>query len=403
MATDYDVVVIGAGINGVGVAEALAAAGYKTLVVEKSGVGTQTSSRSSKLIHGGLRYLESGQFGLVRKALKARATLLHLAPELVKPTPFVIPVYPHSQRQAGTLRLGLGLYALLSGFDPLGRFQQLAIPDLAKDGLNCDGVSHALQYWDASTDDQVLTVAVMESALRCGAELLCPATLTALQQVDGGYRIDCDLLSADKVVQQQSLTCAAVVNCAGPWVNEVISLVTPNSKQVSVEWVQGAHIILDHPAPSQVYYLESPTDHRVVFVMPWQGQTMVGTTETVFQTLPEEIRPTAQEICYLEMLYRHYFPNNQAKTVASFAGLRVLPKLDSDAFSRPRDTLLFTDPQHPDLLSVYGGKLTTYRDTASRVLNWSCRRLGARESVADYPSLPLYPPVNAVASPAAKR
>ncbi|GAA5214212.1 FAD-dependent oxidoreductase [Corallincola platygyrae] len=385
----YDLAIIGAGINGVGIAECAAAAGYRVLVIERKGVGSETSCRSSKLIHGGLRYLESGQIGLVKKALRARRTLLKIAPDLVHPVPFVFPVYQHSKRAPWILGTGLALYGVLAGLDPLAKFRRVAETEWDQlDGLMFDDLAAVFQYWDAQTDDQLLTRSVMESAQRCGAELLCPVAVEKVTFKQNRYQITMD--------SGEQLETSVVVNSAGPWVNEVLACVVPEVKPVPIHWVQGAHIELTGPVPKQIYYLESPGDGRVVFVMPWQDRIMVGTTETQYEQLPEHIEATPQEVDYLLNVYRHYFPLHKVSLVSSWAGLRVLPAMNDNPFSRPRDTWLQSSPNHPNMLNVYGGKLTTYRDTAIRAVKWCRSRLGLRPEVADYQTLKLVPPEDAI-------
>ncbi|MGL4746222.1 MAG: FAD-dependent oxidoreductase, partial [Shewanella sp.] len=182
--SSYDIAIIGGGISGVGIAQYAAAAGYSTLLIEKGEIGGQTSANSSKLIHGGLRYLESGQINLVRKSLLERRNLLDLAPSLVKPVPFYIPVYQDSQRNPLTIRAGLSLYALLSEFDPLGRFVSIpAVHWHRFKGLKLSGLKAVFQYWDAQTDDKLLTQAVARSAQALGAHIYVEAEFLQLNHL----------------------------------------------------------------------------------------------------------------------------------------------------------------------------------------------------------------------------
>jgi glycerol-3-phosphate dehydrogenase len=185
----YDIVVIGAGIQGVGVAQAAAAAGYSVLVLEQSGIAAGTSSKSSKLIHGGLRYLETGQLGLVRESLRERALLLKLAPELVKLRHLHIPIYRTSSRSAFTIAAGLSLYKLLSGMSEDTRFRRLRRSEWQSlDGLKTEGLQQVFRYAEAQTDDAGLTEAVMHSAQQLGAELQMPARFEAAVIGDDGCR-----------------------------------------------------------------------------------------------------------------------------------------------------------------------------------------------------------------------
>jgi len=383
---DYDIVIIGGGIQGVGVAQAAAAAGYRVLLLEKQAIASATSSRSSKLIHGGLRYLETAQFGLVRKALRERAILLHIAPDLVRPIVFHIPVYKNSSRKSWQIRLGLSLYALLGGLTPLTRFKHFSRAEyLLCDGLQTDELSALYRYWDAQTDDVALTRAVMHSALELGAKLRCPAEVISACHADNIYQ----LRYRDKNGEKQ-LSCHAVVNASGPWVNAVLKKIAPQSSRLAVDLVQGAHVLLDAPAPSAIYYVEAPTDKRAVLIMPWQGKTLVGTTETRFQGQLDMIRPTEEEIRYLQAVYRYYFPHRGTNIIDAFAGVRVLPKAEGRFSNRPRDTLLHMSS--PGLLSLYGGKLTGYRATAEQVISHLRSCLPKRKAKANTAKLKLYLP-----------
>ncbi|MCW9023426.1 MAG: glycerol-3-phosphate dehydrogenase/oxidase [Gammaproteobacteria bacterium] len=360
----YDIVIIGGGIQGAGVAQAAAAAGYNVALLEKKGVGLETSSRSSKLIHGGLRYLESGQFALVRKALKERKILLNIAPHLVRPVPFYIPIYKHAQRKAWQIRLGLSLYALLAGFERLARFKKLSsrkAETMIAEGLRQDNLTSVFQYWDAQTDDVDLTQAVMQSAVDLSAELIFPSEFISAEYVSNQYQLQYQTNN-----ETTQLSTRAIVNASGPWVNDVLKRITPAPSLLDMELVQGTHIIIDTPALDGVYYLEAPQDKRAVFVMPWKDKTMIGTTETHFTGSPDQVQATAGEIEYLQSVYQHYFPDNDFNVMDSFAGLRVLPKSEHSYFHRPRDTVLHMSL--PGLLTLYGGKLTGYRATAQQVM-----------------------------------
>lgn len=387
----FDIAIVGGGISGVGIAQYAAAAGYSTLLVEKGDIGGQTSANSSKLIHGGLRYLETGQINLVRKSLLERRHLLNLAPTLVKAVPFYIPVYGNSQRSPLTIRAGLSLYALLSQFDPLGQFVSLpAVHWHRLTGLKLTGLKAVFQYWDAQTDDKLLTQAVARSAQALGAEVYAEAEFLALTH----RRESCEL-SFNHRGETHKAEAKLVINAAGPWVNAILSKVLPPLAGVELDWVQGSHVLLDIPAPNGILYLESCFDKRVIFVMPWYGQTLVGTTETELASLDTPPEATESEINYLLGIYKYYFPLApeldalKAKISQTFCGIRVLPKQNSQAFERPRDTLMQTSISHPRILSLYGGKLTTFRSTSAEVLEWIEKAIGKRASIADVNKLTL--------------
>lgn len=379
---EYDVVIVGGGIHGAGVAQAAAAAGHSLLLLEREALASGTSGRSSKLIHGGLRYLESAQFGLVRESLREREILLRNAPGLVRRVPFYIPVYAATRRPPWVIRAGLSLYALLGG----ARFESVARArwdDL--DGLDTRGLRAVFRYEDAQTDDALLTRAVMRSAQALGAELRCPANfLSAVRRADGfvvHYLHDRG---------EHECHARALVNAAGPWVNTVLERITPRPPRLPVELVQGAHILVEGTIRQGVYYVEAPADGRAVFVMPWKGQTLVGTTETVFTGDPASVQPLPQEHAYLQETLQQYFPRCAGRLLGSFAGLRVLPQGAGTPFHRARESVLYPDdPEQPRLVSIYGGKLTAYRATAAKVLRRLRRSLPPRPARADTATLTL--------------
>ena len=386
----YDIVVIGAGIQGAGVAQAAAAAGYSVLVVEQTAPAAGTSSKSSKLIHGGLRYLETAQFGLVRESLRERALLLRLAPELVKLRPLHIPIYEDSTRSALTIRAGLSLYSLLAGLNKDALFTQLGRdewPALA--GLRQDNLKAVFRYYEAQTDDAALTRSVLQSAVILGADLLMPARFAGAER-NG----QCCKVEIETAKGRESISCRVLVNCAGPWVGDVLARITPTLASPGVELVQGSHLLLP-PLLNQYFYLEAPQDKRAVFVLPWEGRLLVGTTERVFRGAPERAVCSPEERDYLLATLRHYFPQLElpaADAVETFAGLRVLPKSDKNAFARPREVMFAVDDEaRPRVLSVMGGKLTTYRATAQQALERLAPSLPTKERRADTALISLIP------------
>ena len=387
-ASDYDVGIIGGGIHGAGAAQAAAAAGYSVVLLEQTGLAHGTSSRSSKLIHGGLRYLESAQISLVRESLRERETLLRLAPELVRLVPFYIPVYRDTARRPWQVRLGLSAYAILTGLTPHARFDRVPRNRWHKlDGLETHGLQHVFRYWDAQTNDADLTRAVMQSAIALGAVLLCPAQMCSALRTDEGFTLR--YLTAD---QEKTLNCRALVNAAGPWANHVLERIEPAPSKFPIELVQGTHIEVQGPVNQGVYYVEA-SDRRGVLIIPWQGHTLVGTTEHGYDGDPAEVRPLDHEVDYLLQTLHHYFPGHDANIVDSFAGLRVLPKSEDSAFHRPREPVLQCDEGlQPRLITIYSGKLTAYRATAAKLVARLQPILGRPPPKADTRELPLRPP-----------
>ena len=388
MSESCDVLIIGAGIHGAGVAQAAAAAGYSVRVLERHGIAHGTSSRSSKLIHGGLRYLEQMELGLVRECLRERELLLRLAPELVRLVPFRIPVYRETRRRPWQLRAGLTLYALLTGFTSHARFQSLPRRRWdGLDGLKTEGLQAVLQYWDGQTDDAALTRAVLCSAEDLGATLHLPATLDSAVLDETGAEVE-----YTESGRRQRCRCRVLVNAAGPWVSEVVEKIAGLTAHTGMDLVQGTHLLLDLPARDSIYYMEVPEDGRAVFLMPWQGKSLLGTTETLYHGAPGSVAPQPAEREYLKRVLVHYFPGAAARELGSFAGLRVLPRDETRPFERGRELIYAVDRgSKPRVLSLYGGKLTSYRADAEKALARIRASLPARARKADTARLPLKP------------
>jgi glycerol-3-phosphate dehydrogenase len=377
---DLDILVIGGGIHGVGVAQAAAARGHRVLVLERTTLAAGTSSRSSKLVHGGLRYLESFQLRLVRESLAERELLLSNAPDLVRLVPFFIPVYEDTTRSPLEIRAGLSLYALLGGLSAHARFTELERAqwdDL--DGLSRAGLRAVFRYFDGQTDDAALCRAVMRSAVELGAQLACPASFVGAERAAGGYRV-----IVGEGGRERTVFARTVVNAAGPWVERVRERVLPPPPGMAIDLVGGTHIELPGRLERGVYYSEARADRRAVFTMPWKDRTLIGTTEAAHEGPPDEVAPSAGEIAYLRETFARHFPDRSTEVVDAWAGLRVLPAADGTAFSRPRDTRLVPDdPAFPRWIGVYGGKLTGYRSTAEKVLDRLRPSLPVRPLVAD--------------------
>jgi len=378
-----DVLVIGGGINGCGVAQAAAARGLRVMLVEQGEIARGTSSRSSKLIHGGLRYLETAQFSLVREALHEREILLRIAPELVHRERFYIPVYETSSRPPWKIAAGLMLYRLLAGGGndfhriPHDHWEQ-TLPDLSREGLLA-----VFQYWDAATDDAVLTKAVADSAMQMGAEVLTGCRVQSVKRMHDGWEVKLD----DRGVVHASV----LVNAAGPWVNQVQDLMIPQPRKLRISLVQGSHIIL--PQAQEAYVYAEADDGRAVFIMPWKGKTMVGTTERDVND-PGNPEPGDDEISYLLKVYRHHYPSRlsgKGDIVDSFAGVRVLPGEGGSFTGRTREVRLWCDDSsRPRLVAIYGGKLTTWRHTAEQVMQLLSPTLHPPMSLADTAKIKLH-------------
>ena len=380
-----DVLVIGGGIHGCGVAQAAAARGLRVMLIEQSAIAQGTSSRSSKLIHGGLRYLETAQFSLVREALHEREILLRIAPGLVHRERFYIPVYRTSSRPPWKIAAGLILYRLLAGsgndFHRIPRERW----DRTLPGLSMEGLRAVFQYWDAATDDAAMTQAVADSAIQMGAEVLTGCRVQSAKRVHDGWEVG---------MSHGGMAHASVlVNAAGPWVNQVQDLIVPKVRTLRISLVQGSHIILPHSQEAYVY--TEADDGRAVFIMPWRGKTMVGTTEVNVMDVAHP-EPDDDEINYLLRAYRHHYPlrvsSKNDVIINYFAGVRVLPEGEGHVTGRTREVRLWCDDSSPPrLVTIYGGKLTTYRRTADRVMQLLSSALHPPRPEADTAKIKLNP------------
>jgi len=368
MAQAVDICVIGGGIQGAGVAQSAALSGLSVVLVEKTGWAAGTSSKSSKLIHGGLRYLETLQLGLVRESLRERRTLLKIAGDIVKPNWFYLPIYKNSRHRVWQVRLGLLLYWLLAGWNNHGAFKTLPQAKWEElEGLNTADLKHVFMYQDAQTNDAELTRRVIASAEEHGATLLCPATFLSAEKCPEGY-----LVSIAINRQITTFKCRRLVNAGGPWANQIADSIAPKPPIPSVDLVKGTHLQFTEQLSPRCFYLEAQHDQRPVFVLPYQGGTLLGTTETIFTGDPDQVNPDSNEVDYLLETLHYQFPHFQYKPVNAWAGLRVLPAGHTDASRRSREVQFV---ESDDYLAIYGGKLTVYRATAHKAVEVLLRSL----------------------------
>ena len=363
----YDLLIIGGGINGCAIAREAALNGLSVLLVEKDDLASATSSKSTKLIHGGLRYLETYEFRLVREALAERERLLAAAPHLIHPLTFVLP-HEHAVRPWWLVRAGLLLYDLLAGKSSLERSRGLSAKDRAfTDPLKAGDTGFV--YWDAAVDDSRLTLLNAMDAAANGAEIATRTALDHARAEGDGWRAT---LSDGREVFAQ-----AVVNAAGPWVHEMFARLGRDSTS-NVRLVKGSHIVVPRLYEGDHAYILQQPDRRIVFAIPYEGGTEIGTTDVPVDR-PEDAAISDEEIAYLcEAVNRHFVKQITPEDVtASWSGVR--PLYDdgaSDAKSVTRDYVLELDDEAPPLLSVFGGKITTARQLAEDALDKLGRALG---------------------------
>lgn len=371
---DHDLVVIGGGIHGCAVARDAALRGMDVVLFEREDLASGTSSASSKLAHGGLRYLETAQLRLVREGLRERGQLLHAAPHLVRPLPFLVPLYADGRWGKWMLRAGLTLYDLLAGRRGLGRHGWLdAEAVLGREGeLRADGLRGAFTFHDAQMDDARLCIETAVDAARHGAEIRTRCEVIGLLEQEGRIR---GVRVRDEAGVRE-VRARAVINCAGPWIARVADG-QELARRPRLRWSRGTHIVLDPRTNGHALLLSAPADRRVVFAMPYKGMTLMGTTEVETRAAPNAVEPTSEEIDYLLDCSRAYFPACSADrddVRLAFAGLRTFPESDeTDPGRISREAMIQEDA--PGLLSLVGGKYTTHRSTAEEMVDRIARRL----------------------------
>jgi D-erythritol 1-phosphate dehydrogenase len=361
-----DLLVIGGGINGAGIARDAAGRGLSVVLCEKDDLAQGTSSRSGKLIHGGLRYLEYYEFRLVRDALIEREVLLNAAPHIVWPMRFVLPHSPE-QRPAWLVRLGLFMYDHLGGRQKLPGCRTL---DLSRDpeGKAIKPEFHkAFEYSDCWVDDARLVVLNALDAQERGATIYTRTAATSARRRDGAW--DVELKSQDGTIRK--LRAKAIANAAGPWVENVITGVTGSNSARKVRLVKGSHIIVEKFWEGPQAYLFQNHDKRVIFVNPYEGNmALIGTTDIPFEDAAEKVAVTAEEIDYLLAAVNRYSRKQLVRTdvLHSYSGVRPLYDDNADNPSAVTRDYVFDVEGEPPLLSVFGGKITTYRKLADHAL-----------------------------------
>jgi len=383
----YDLLVVGGGIQGAAVARDAALRGLSVLLLERGDLASGTSSRSSKLIHGGIRYLETGQFRLVRESLRERARLLDLAPEFVEPLPFLIPHYRGEGRSPFVVGLGLGLYAALAGRHPLSAHRKLSAPEALalEPSLNPQRLLGASSYWDARMEDAPLCVAVALAAERAGAVVRTHTALVGLDRDGTQWRARYrDAISGEE--GEASSRC--VVNAAGPWA-EAVRALAGFAERVRMRRTRGTHVVVPAALAEHALLLTSRRDGRAVFAIPWGKFTLIGTTDVDDNAPPDAIRPTSQEIRYLLGEAHGALPGVDAATrpLRVFVGVRSL--VSGNAIRPWSNTREDHTLEEGTLLTLIGGKYTTHRSLAERVVDRAARLLGARAAVCRTQSEPL--------------
>lgn len=365
-----DILVIGGGINGAGIARDAAGRGLNVLLCEQSDLASATSSASTKLIHGGLRYLEHYAFGLVRESLIEREVLLQAAPHIIKPMRFVL---PHHQglRPLFLIRLGLFLYDHLGGRKILPASKRIHLSRENAGAPLKPQFKHGFEYSDCWVDDARLVVLNALSAQEKGAQILTRTKCVSARRVQGAWEVVLEKADGEQVIVKAK----ALVNAAGPWVADVYDEVAGSHRRdKSVRLVKGSHIVVTQRFEGEHAYLFQHEDGRVVFAIPFlEDLTLIGTTDIAYDDNPDSVAASDEEIQYLCDVANEYFtePVRREDVVWSYSGVRPLYDDGSEnASAVTREYVLDLNKPNGEapLLSVFGGKITTYRQLAEQVL-----------------------------------
>lgn len=374
--TGNRVAVVGGGINGAGVAWELARRDYDVVLFEKGRCGAQTSSKTTKMIHGGIRYLERLHFGLVRESLRDRAWLLDNLPELVKPVEILLPIYDDSPRSRATLRAGMILYDLLAGRQNICRHRSWSVKEIVSQfPIAREGLRGGFSYWDAQTDDFALVRAVVASAIRDGATVREQTPVTSLQRVKDGWLV--------RTAAGEESRFSLVVNATGPWMNQWLEANGIRARYV-LSLIRGSHLVLNRRISEVGLLLQSTGDRRVFFVLPWKETSLVGTTEVFHHQPMNGVEASPEEIDYLVTRFNRYFPDplSPSDIASTFAGVRPLVGRASNPGAIARD---YRVVRRGNLINIFGGKMTTFmslaRKVAMRVDNYFGKPRTAREPV----------------------
>ena len=378
----WDLIIIGGGATGIGVAVDAATRGYSTLLLERHDLGKGTSSRSTKLVHGGVRYLEQGNVSLVMEALKERGLLRQNAPHLVSELPFIVPSY--SWWEGPFYGIGLKLYQMLSGKYGFGPSKFVSKDETLRrlPNLKTEGLTGGVVYYDGQFDDTRLLINLAATASEQGATLLNYARVTALHKSGDGIVSGVDWVDEESGLQS-SASAKVVINATGPFTDSVRKLGEPDAEPM-IAPSQGAHLVLDRsffPGDTAIM-VPHTSDGRVMFAIPWHGHTLVGTTDTAIERATLEPVPFEQEIEFMLSTASLYLAKKPARSdiLSVFAGIRPLVKSvgSKNTAALSRDHTIHID--QCGLLSVAGGKWTTYRNMAEDCVNHAATLAGLPDS-----------------------
>jgi glycerol-3-phosphate dehydrogenase len=375
----FDLLVIGGGITGAGIARDAALRGLSVALIERDDFASGTSSRSSRLVHGGVRYLEHGYFSLVFEASRERRILLRTAPHLVRPLQFTWPVYRGARVPRWKLRAGLGLYDALALFRNVGRHKGLSRTATldSEPALATTGLLGGATYWDAATDDAALTLANVLDAREAGAAVINHTEVRGLILENG---VTAGVTALDRIGGATvRIRASVVVNATGPWTDSIRRLEDPGSPS-AVLGTKGVHISVPAKRVGNraAVTMLSPVDGRVMFCLPAGEQTIIGTTDTPETAHPEQVRASRNDVNYLLASVNGFFPAAQLgprDVICAWAGIRPLVSSGNsgDPASASREHEITTGPR--GIIAISGGKLTTYRLIAEQVVDRAVKQL----------------------------
>ncbi|MEO8031437.1 MAG: glycerol-3-phosphate dehydrogenase/oxidase [Gemmatimonadota bacterium] len=385
-----DLLVIGGGITGAGIARDAAMRGLSTALVDQRDFAAGTSSRSSRLIHGGLRYLEEGALHLVFEASRERHTLLRIAPHLVRPLPFIFPVHRGDRVPLWKVAAGVWLYEALSLFRNVRRPRILGKRTLLRmePALKSRGLTGGARYYDAQCDDARLTLAVIRSAISHGAMVANYMSVKGLNRESG--RISGATIEDQLTGQTGVIRAAAVVNATGPWSDRLRRIEDPAATPM-LGMTKGAHVLVRRSrlGHQEAITMTSPIDGRIMFALPWGPFSYIGTTDTTTTESADEVGPLAEDVTYLLRSANAYFPNahlNDDDVLSAWAGLRPLlladPKLGPSQRSREHRIVRGSGGMY----TIAGGKLTTFRSMAAELVDLVAEALRKERGFPRLPS-----------------
>ena len=358
----FDIFIIGGGINGAGIARDASGRGLKVYLAEKGKVGSATSSWSSKLIHGGLRYLENYEFKLVAESLREREVITQIAPAITKPLPFVIP-HTKKLRSKLLIRLGLFLYDNLGGKTKIPKSSKVIFAKQYQNILQSK-FTEGFRYYDVQVDDKKLVEMNIDDAKKMGAIIAEDTKVINANRIDNYWEIT---LNNNEKIKSKIL-----INAAGPWINETVNNVLKINAKKSIRLVRGSHIITKKLYEDEVAFTLQNEDNRVVFVIPYKGKySLIGTTEVDVDTPDNPSISNEEKIYLINTINNHFIKQiSQEDIVETYSGIRPLIEDFKDATKVTRDYIfdLNEDNSQAPLLNIYGGKLTTYRKLAENVL-----------------------------------